>query len=74
MRFDATCPIQNAMWRNSGGFVPALVLILAALLVAARPARAGEQGKLCYVLQPIQNDPLPGISTPLSGDRAKVYS
>src|SRR5208337_4073944 len=40
MRFDATFPLQSAIWRNSGGFVPALVLILAALLVAARPAQA----------------------------------
>jgi len=40
MRFDATFPLLNAIWRNSGGFAPALVLILATLLVAAHPARA----------------------------------
>ena len=40
MRFDATFPLLNAIWRNSGGFAPALVLILATLLVAIHPARA----------------------------------
>jgi hypothetical protein len=44
MRFDATFPFPNAMRWNSGGFAPALVLILAALLAAAHPARgAGLQ-------------------------------
>lgn len=53
MRFDATRPLQNAIWPNSGGFVPALVLILAALPLAARPARAaGSQAQPPPAKQP----------------------
>ncbi len=64
MRFDATFPLQSAIRRNSGGFASALVLILAALLVAAHPARAAGPQAQPAAKQPRNARPVANQTAP----------
>jgi hypothetical protein len=75
MRFDATRSLQSAIWRNCGGFVPALFLILAALLVAARPApAAGPQAQPPAAKQPRNARPAANQTAPPNATAAQTAS